>query len=797
MFKLNLKIALRNLWKYKGYTAINIFGLSVGLASCILIFIFVRYQLSFDKDYANDDRIYRVVSLWKYNDGNEFSSSGVPLPLAPAMRNDFSQFEKVSAIQQSGGIIKVKAQAGKAEVKDSEDIYYAEPSFFEIFNYSWLSGNPIQSLSSPNTVVLSEKMAKKYFGDWRNAIGNSINFDAEKDFKVTGVIKDNPQNSSFPLGIIFSYASYSSRNLKSWGSVSSSSECYVLLKKGASVNDLVAPLKQFLHKYEDDKDASGKISHVFQPLNDIHHNEAYGNFSNQTTPYKQIIGLGIIGLFLLLTACINFINLATAQAISRSKEVGVRKVMGSRRKQLIWQFLSETALITIISLLLACVFAELTLPKMENLFGGDVSFSLFGHPIIFVFLFGLLVLVSFLAGLYPALIMSGFSPALAIKNKVAANAGGVGLRKTLVVVQFAITAILIVSTLVVMKQMSFIRDKSLGFDTDAIAMIGLPADSASLLKHNGFKERLLAIDGVKSVSFNGGAPSSGNNNETSFTYNSSKSADFQVNVKTADDAYFKTFGLTLVAGKALSKSDTTKEFVVNETLLKKLNVKNPEEAIGKIMRIWGASGPIVGVVKDFNNYSLHEAIAPIAIFSRKTNNTRVALKLDKKEMAATLKNVEGAFNASFPDYVYENRFFDESLQGYYETERIMGALFKVFAGVVIFISFIGLFGLISFVATQRTKEIAIRKVLGASNFEVVKMLNSSFMWMVLIANVVAWPVAYILISKWLTGFQYRIELSVWPFLIAMFISIIITLITVTLRSYKAARANTIDALKYE
>lgn len=797
MFKLNLKIALRNLWKYKGYTAINIFGLSIGLASCILIFIFVRYQLSFDKDYANDDRIYRVVSLWKYNDGNEFSSSGVPLPLAPAMRNDFSQFEKVSAIQQSGGIIKVKAQAGKAEVKDSENIYYAEPSFFEIFNYNWLSGNPIQSLSSPNTVVLSEKMAKKYFGDWHKALGSSINLDAEKDFKVTGVIKDNPQNSSFPLGIIFSYASYYHRNLKSWGSVSSNSECYVLLKEGTSVNDLANPLKKFINKYEDDKEASGKINHIFQPLNEIHHSESYGNFANDTTPYKQIIGLGIIGLFLLLTACINFINLATAQAISRSKEVGVRKVMGSVRRQLIWQFLSETALITIISLLLACVLAELTLPKMENLFGGDVTFSLFGHPIIFAFLFGLLILVSFLAGLYPALIMSGFSPALAIKNKVAANAGGVGLRKTLVVVQFAITAILIVSTLVVMKQMSFIRDKSLGFDTDAIAMVNVPADSLSLLKHNSFKEKLMAMNGVKSVSFNAGAPSSGNNNETNFNYNSSKSADFQVNVKTADEDYFKTFGLTMIAGKALSKSDTTKEFVVNETLLKKLNVKNPEEAIGKIMKIWGTSAPIVGVVKDFNNYSLHEAIAPIAIFSRKSNYENVAIKLDKKEMAGTLKNVESAFNATFPDYVYESNFFDENLKGYYETERIMGALFKVFAGVVIFISFIGLFGLISFVATQRTKEIAIRKVLGASNFELVKMLNSSFMWMVLIANVVAWPVAYILISKWLTGFQYRIELSIWPFLIAMFISIAITLITVTLRSYRAAKANTIDALKYE
>ena len=700
MFKLNLKIALRNLWKYKGYTAINIFGLSVGLASCILIFIFVRYQMSFDKDYANEDRIYRVVTSWKYADGNEFTSSGTPLPLPAAFRNDFSQFEKVAAIQQSGGIIKVKAEAGKAEVKDSESIFYAEPSFFEIFDYQWLVGNPNQSLTSPYTVVLSEKAANKYFGDWRKAVGNSINLDANRDFKVTGVIKDNPQNSSFPLEIIFSYASYTNRNMKEWGSVSSSSECYVLLKEGVTVSDLAKPLAQHLNKYENEEDAPGKVNHTFQPLEDIHHNEDYGNFAQQNTPYKQLIGLGIIGLFLLLTACINFINLSTAQAISRSKEVGVRKVMGSRRKQLIWQFLSETALITLFALLLACVFAELTLPKMENLFGGDVSFSLFGHPIIFAFLFGLLVLVSFLAGLYPSLIMSGFSPALAIKNKVAANAGGVGLRKTLVVVQFAITAILIVSTLVVIKQMSFIRDKSLGFDTEAIAMLNLPSDSLSRQKFNSFKEKLTSINGVKSISYNAGAPSSGSNNETSFNYNSSKSADFQVNVKSADEAYFNTFGLTMLAGRTLSKSDTIKEFVVNETLLKKLNVKNPTEAIGKIMKIWGSSGPIVGVVKDFNNYSLHEAIAPIAIFSRKTRYSSVAIKLETKEMAGTMKNIESTFNATFPDYVYKNEFFDENLKGFYETEHIMGTLFKVFAGVVVFISFIGLFGFTYFLGVS-------------------------------------------------------------------------------------------------
>jgi putative ABC transport system permease protein len=797
MFKLNLKIALRNLWKYKGYTAINIFGLSIGLASCILIFIFVRYQMSFDKGYKNSDRIYRVVSSFKYPDGNSFDSQGVPRPLAPAMRNDFSQLEKVAAIQKAGGIIKVSAQDGKAEIKAAEDVFYIEPEFFEIFDYTWLAGTPKEALSKPNTLVLSEKMATTYFGNWKNAVGKVINFDNKTDFTVTGVIQDNPQNSSFPLHILFSYATYADRQLKEWGSVSSNSECYVLFKENVKVSDLEGQVSQFLKKYYDGK-STGKEGHTFQALSEIHHDDRYSNFANETSPYKQLIGISIIGIFLLLTACINFINLATAQAISRSKEVGVRKVMGSGRKQLIVQFLSETSLITLIALLFACVLTELALPKMENLFGADISFSLFGHPVIFLFLLALLLIVSFLAGLYPALVMSGFSPALAIKNKVSTNsAGGVGLRKTLVVVQFAITAILIVSTLIVIKQMNYIRDKSLGFDTKAVALAYVPADSLSLQKFDNLKAQLLTNPGIKSVSFCSAAPSSDNNNETSFSFDKTERADFQVNTKVADADYFKTFGLQMVAGRTLAESDTIKEFVVNETFLKKLHIRDPKVALGKILSLWGSKGTVVGVVKDFNNYSLHDQIAPIAIFSRKNRYYTMAIKLEKKELLSTMKKVEEVYNTTFPDYVYSVNFLDDQINNFYNTERVMGVLFKVFAGVVIFISFIGLFGLISFVATQRTKEIAIRKVLGASNFELIKMLNSSFLWMVAIANLVAWPIAYLFVRKWLNTFEYRIELSPWPFVIAMVISMMITLITVTLRSYRAATANTIDALKYE
>ncbi|WP_449438168.1 FtsX-like permease family protein [Pedobacter steynii] len=570
-----------------------------------------------------------------------------------------------------------------------------------------------------------------------------------------------------------------------------------VVKKGIDAASLEAPMQKFIAKYYD-KTNVGKEHHIFQPLTEIHYNEVYSNFAYKIMPKGQIIGLIVIGVFLLLTACINFINLATAQAISRSKEVGIRKVMGSLRKQLIWQFLSETTLITTIALLIACVLTELALPGMRNLFSGEINFSLFGHPVIFIFMIALILIVSFLAGFYPAMIISGFSPALAIKNKIsAANVGALGLRKALVVIQFAITAVLIIGTLVVVNQMQFMRNQSLGFDTNAIALVDVPSDSLSQFKFGLLKDKISKIAGVKSVSYCSAAPSSGNNNTSSFKYNSTKDENFQLNVKAADEDYTKTFSLKLIAGRTLSKSDTIKEFVVNETLLKKLNITNPNDILGKYIRTQGHQAPVVGVVKDFNNFSLHDKIEPTAIFSVIWAYNTIAIKLDPREMLSAMKAIEKEWNNTLPEYVYKTDFMDNQISSFYETERVMGVLFKLFAGVVIFISFIGLFGLISFIATQRTKEIAIRKVLGASTIELIKMLNSSFLWMVLIANLIAWPVAYIFASKWLDGFAYRIPLSIWPFVLAMCISILITLITVSLRSYRAAHTNPIDALKYE
>jgi len=796
MFKLNLKIALRNLWKNKGYTFINVIGLSIGMASCILIFLFIRYQLSFDEGVQNENRIYRFVTEWKYQVFDDYSNA-VPIPTVKAAKSEIIGIEKSAAIFRNWRIIRVKDKAGKDLLKNEETIYYVEPDFYEIFGMQWLFGKPIQELNQPNTVALSETAAKKYFRDAQNAIGKSIIMGNNTALKISGVFKDMPKNSSFPLNVLVSYQTFSNKDDDCWDCVNSGYEFYVLLKDGLVASDVEASLAQFNKRNFSDRKVAGNQKIKLEPLRDIHFSEHYDNFSYNTISKTEIYGLVIIALFLIVTACINFVNLSTAQAINRAKEVGVRKVMGGLRRQLIIQFLTETFFITLTAMLIACVLAELAIPSVENLFKGNIEIGLFQHPVIFVFMLALVVFVGFLAGFYPAVIMSGFRPALAIKNKIALNSGGLSLRKVLVVVQFSISIILIISTIVVIRQMQFVQQKKLGFNPNEVMMVGLPNDSTSLLKHHNFKERLLKISGVEKVSFCQGPPLSPNVNSSDFSFNGIKNKDFEVRRMVADEDYFDLFDLKLIAGKLFAKSDTTKGYVVNETFLKKVHIANPQDALGKTINSNGFDIPIIGVIEDFNDLSLKENISGLTIAQNKNNYWRAAVKLDSKQLYSADKEVQALWTSLFPEHIYYSKFVNDDIIGQYETEKVMGVLFKVSASVVIFISFIGLLGLMSFVAMQRTKEMAIRKVLGATTFELVKMLNGSFLSIVFIANLLAWPIAYVIVNGWLNGFAYRMELNVWPFLLTLLITMIITLLTVSIQSVKVAKANPVDALKYE
>ena len=795
MFKLNLKIAFRNLLKNKVYTLINILGLSIGMASCILIFLFIKSQLSYDQEIKNKDRIYRFVTDWKYNSFDDYSS-GAPLPLSAAIRTEIRSIEKVASISKNGGVIQVKDESGKTRIKTTRTFYFAEPEIFDIFQMDWLSAKPIKELSEPNTVVLSASEAKLLFGSASSAIGKYFNLWNAINLKVVGVFEDM-KLTSVPMDIVVSYPTFYGNNNKDWESVSGSNQCFALLKNGVTLADMENELSIFNKKHFIDQKVPGNQISVLEPLEGIHFSERYWNFAENSISKKQLYGLGIIGLFLIVTACINFINLATAQSINRSKEVGVRKVLGSERSQLISQFLTETVAITLLSLLIACVLAEIALPIMQNLFKDDIVFSLFGTPAMFVFLAILVILVSLLAGFYPAMIMSGFKPALALKNKITVNTNNLSLRKVLVVVQFAITVILIIGTLVIIRQMDYVRNKSLGFHSDAIAVMNMPGESRNLATQQNLSTKIKQIDGVEGVAFGFTPPLSEAVNSTNFELNGKQNIDFEVRLLSADENYFKLFNLQILAGKTYTQANDNKGYVVNETFCKKTGYSIPEDILGKVLNQNGMKSPIVAVVKDFNDKSLKEAISPLAIYSLPRQNECAFVRITPGHVNDVFKQLETVFNANFPNEVYAGKFVDQEIQNSYETEKIISVLFKFFAGVIIFISFIGLFGLISFVAKQRSREVAIRKVLGATTIELVKMLNGSFLLMVFFANVVAWPLAYILVSNWLSGFAYRMDLNVWPFVIAMGISMFITLATVSLRSYKAAVANTVDALKYE
>ena len=806
MIKNYFKTAIRNLLRNKSYAAINVTGLAVGIAACLLIFVVIQFELSFDAFHSKKDRIYRVVSEFKTPDGT-FHTSGVPFPVAPALRVDFPQLKKVAAIYGNNNELITVPQEGKdaapKKFREENGFFFAEPEFFEVFDFAWLSGDAKKALTEPNTVVLTKETAERYFGDWKKAIGKSIKYNNKYLFKITGILKDVPANTDFPLKVVVSYSTLkntnASRNLTDWVSTFSQAYCFVVFPDNLSPAQFNTSLVSFVKKHKPAEYARDGL--IVQPLGEMHFDDRFGNYNSRTFSKDLITALTLIGLFLLIIACVNFINLATAQAVNRSKEVGVRKVLGSNRSQLAIQFLSETFLITLFALLIAIGIAAIALPFLNQLLRINVRMDFINNPTLPLFLVAVAILVTILSGLYPAMILSGFNPITALKSKVSAKMiGGISLRRGLVVLQFAISQVLIIGTLIVVTQMDYFRNASLGFDKDEIITVPVPSDSVNNAKVEYVRNELLKNPGISKVSFSYASPSDNGNWASDFKFDhAAKSTEFSANLKWADTSYFKTYNLQFVAGRPYQQTDTVREFVVNETLLKKLGIRNPQDAINKQLDFWDGEmvAPIVGVVKDFHVNSLRDPLAPVVLGSWKALYQNINIKLKPENAKQTLAFVEKLWNDTYPEYVYQYEFLDEKINNFYRQENQLSTLYKIFAGIAIFISCLGLYGLISFMAVQRTKEVGIRKVLGASVGKIVFLFSKEFMFLIAIAFGLAAPIAYYIMHKWLQDFTFRIELGPGIFIAAILISVIIAWITVGYRAIKSALANPVKSLRME
>ncbi len=796
MIKNYFTIAWRNLLRNKSYAFINIAGLSIGIAACLLIFLTIQFETGFDNFHKNKKNIFRVSGVFNNQEGVGYSM-GSAFPVANALRTDFPQLKNVAAIFAIFGTQVTVVDSSITENKKflEDGLFFAEPQFFEIFNFPWVAGDPKTAMSEPNTVALSQKIADKYFGDWKIAMGKTIRIGSRTVCKVAGIMKDPPANTDFPLQIVASFLS--GRNAKSTDWVSSYSDLntYVVLPESESVAAFNSSLKAFVKKHKPAEYV--KDGYILQPLNTIHSDSRFGNYNNHTFSQGLITALSIIGIFLLVIACVNFINLATAQAIRRSKEVGVRKVLGSNRSQLVFQFLTETFLIGLIAISGAIVIASIFLPLLNELLQASVVIT-FNLELI-CFLLILLVLVTFLSGFYPAIILSGFSPIAALKNKLSNYSGSLSLRKALVVLQFTIAQALIIGTLVIVSQMNFFKNAPMGFDKEQVVTVPLPGDSLSLTKFDALKNDLLKQTGIQSVSYSMYVPAEKNHWESDFTFdNSLKKTDFNADIKPADVDFFKMYKMSFVAGRPYRQSDTINEIVVNESLVRKLGITNPADALGKTISFnMNIKAPIVGVVKDFHSYSFEDPIQPVISGAWKNVYQVANIKVQSTNTKETLASIENLWKTSFPSKVYKYEFLDEKISNYYKDESRLSMLYEVFAGIAIFISCLGLYGLVSFMAEQRKKEVGIRKVLGASVQNIVYLFSKEFALLMVIAFVVAAPVAYYFMNDWLQNYAYRINVGINIFLLTIIISGLIVLISIGYRAISAALANPVKNLRTE
>jgi len=785
LIKNYLKIALRNIKKHTWYSIINIAGLAIGMTCCILILLWVQDELSYDRFHENASDIYRVIQDINFAD-HSTTWTITQGPLGPSLKKDFPEIINATRITGRGFRLTYNDRSF------DEVLGMADSSIFEMFTFPLIKGNPATALADPNSIVLTEEMAEKYFGE-ENPIGKTIQADNEYDFLVSGVLKKIPDNShlQFDFIIPFIFGRELNYTVDRWGN--SQFRTYVQIQKGIPPQEVIQKISGYLYeKPTIEKDARLNL----QPLTRIHLHSNY-EFDSAHGDITYVALFSLVAFFILFIACSNFMNLATARSGNRAKEVGMRKVAGAHRSSIIKQFFGESILLAFIALFFSLIIVKLLLPAFNNLAAKELSLNISGNLLDLLILFGIALLTGIISGSYPAIFLSSFQPVKVLKGSLRSGQKGSVFRKILVVTQFSLTILLIICTGIVYNQLNYLRNMKLGYDKEHMIYMGMRGDMRT--NFDTLKNELLINSNISGVTASSNVPTYGYTFSNSLWRWEGQNPDEEILMRAVfiDYDYFKTFGMEIAEGRSYSKefsTDTTEAIIVNEAAVKAMRMKSP---LGKRLSINEQNFQIIGVVKNYNFRSLRQGIDPLILLFEPQASRVLFAKLKSENISQTIGYIEKIREKFAPGYPSNYHFLDEALDDLYRSEERVGMIFRYFSVLAIFISCLGLFGLASFMAEQRTKEIGIRKVLGATVSNIVLLLTKEFTKWILVANIIVWPLAYYAANKWLQGFAFRTTIGLWIFILAAAMVLFIALLTVSYQSFKAATANPIDTLKYE
>ncbi len=807
MIKNYFKIAWRNLNRNKFISFVNLFGLTVGICCCLLIGIYILNELSYDRYNKNADNVYRIERTFLNAQTGALSLKlgAVAPPFAPLLQNDFKDIKKVTSILEAG----TNPIRYGDNIFNQKDVYFADENLFKIFDFNVLKGNPATALNNPKSVMLTEETAKKLFGN-ADPMNKVIRLNNQLDFKVTGIYKTLPENSHWHPDVLLSFntlkdsAVYGENNLMTnWGN--NAFYTYLLLPDHYNPKKLEAQFPAFQNRYIPPAGKFKASQYSILSLRKLTNIHLYSHTDEELEingDIKRVYIFSAIALFILLIACINYMNLSSARSVLRAKEIGVRKTAGASKRELVSQFLCESVFITCIAFILAFVLTRLGLPWMNNLSGQQLSIQSLLQWKILICIILLPFVVGILSGIYPALYLSSFQPVQVLKGVIKKGGGSISLRKALVVFQFSISIILIVATVVVFQQLNYIQNKSLGFDKEHIVTLRNNAG----LNHSfqSFKDELLSNSNIKDVALSSRVPSGrllDSQGSQLNTGNSLEPSKADIKNVAADENFIPTYGIKIIAGRNFSKDYgmDTSSFLLNETAVKALGLKSNEDAVGKQFQYGGQNGTIAGVFSDFNFESLHQRIIPLVLYESRdgvSSYNNISVKTSGN-VSAALAQIEKSWKKYLPEIPFEYQFLDDRYAKLYQAEDRQSSIFTIFSCIAIFIASLGLLGLSAFTITQRVKEIGVRKVLGASTASIVKLIAKDFLLLVVIAAIIAFPVAWYAMNQWLHAFAYRIDISWWVFIVAAVIALLIAFATISFQAIKAAIANPVESLRSE